>query len=201
MHAPHASAHPSSSILTNSPPQPSHPTPTRAVTVASAALCLVLLVSELLNYTRVEVVNHMTVDSTSPSIFSDVPINFHITFPLVPCRGARACGVWIHRRAPIKGRSPPKLTPPTPTADISFDVESTRGEEVVHLEASDVRKVAARGDETPVDVPPNTQGCTVQGTLFTGKVAGEFRINLGEDQPLELAPVGAWVAWRGARDA
>lgn len=68
-------------------------------------------------------------------------------------------------------------------------MESTRGEEVVHLEASDVRKTPARGDETPVKVPAGTKGCTVEGTLFTGKVAGEFRINLGEDKPLELAPV------------
>ena len=53
-----------------------------------------------------------------------------------------------------------------------------------------MRKTPAKGGETSVRVPTGTQGCTVEGTLFTGKVAGEFRINLGEDKPLELAPVG-----------
>ena len=93
----------------------------------------------------------------------------------------------IHRPDPIH----PTTTHPNKhnETEISFDVESTRGEEVVHLEASDVRKTPARGDETPVKVPAGTKGCTVEGTLFTGKVAGEFRINLGEDKPLELAPV------------
>lgn len=63
----------------------------------------------------------------------------------------------------------------------------------MHLEASDVRKLAARGDETPIAVPEGSRGCTVEGRLFTGKVAGEFRINLGEDKPLELAPVCVYV--------
>lgn len=68
------------------------------MTVASAALCLLLLVSEVLNYARVEVVNHMTVDSTAPSLSSDVPINFHMTFPLVPCHGA--CVRAYHHTSP-----------------------------------------------------------------------------------------------------
>ena len=68
--------------------------------MASAGLCLVLLVSELLSFSRVEVVNHMTVDST-PSA-GTVPINFHITFPLVDCKGKKivddAC---IYPRLPL----------------------------------------------------------------------------------------------------
>ena len=80
-------------------------------------------------------------------------------------------------------------------------MESTRGEAVVHLAASDVRKTPARGDETSVRSEPGVRGCTVEGTLFTGKVAGEFRINLGEDVVLGLAPVrrratrGERVGW------
>ena len=131
------------------------------VTMASACLCFVLLVSELVSFARVEVVNHMTVDSTEPSLATTVPINFHITFPLVPCK------------------------------DISFTVESTRGDSVVQLSEENVRKDPARGDETSIRPTPGTVGCTVQGTLYTGKVAGEFRINLGEDVPLQLAPMVA----------
>lgn len=55
------------------------------VTVVSASVCLLLLISELLAFMRVEVINHMTVDST-PSM-GLVPINFDITFPLVDCKG------------------------------------------------------------------------------------------------------------------
>ncbi len=131
------------------------------VTMASACLCFLLLVSELVAYSRVDVVNHMTVDSQPPSLATTVPINFHITFPLVPCK------------------------------DISFDAESTRGDAVVHLAEQDVRKSPAKGTESTLQTPAGQEGCTVEGTLFTGKVAGEFRINLGEDVPVHLAPMVA----------
>lgn len=131
------------------------------VTMASAGLCFLLLVSELLSFSRVEIVNHMTVDSAAPSLETTIPINFHITFPLVKCK------------------------------DISFDAESTRGDAVVYLASQDVRKTPATGAESSLRPPEGQTGCTVEGTLFTGKVAGEFRINLGEDVPLQLAPMVA----------
>ena len=56
-----------------------------AVTMVSGTVCLLLLISELLAFSRIEVVNHMTVDSTPNTGL--VPINFDITFPLVNCHG------------------------------------------------------------------------------------------------------------------
>jgi hypothetical protein len=55
--------------------------------VASAIICFLLLLSEMATYSRVEVVNHMIVDSTTSA--GIVPINFRITFPVVPCKGGR----------------------------------------------------------------------------------------------------------------
>lgn len=55
--------------------------------MASAVICFLLLLSEMATYSRVEVVNHMIVDSTTSA--GIVPINFRITFPVVPCKGGR----------------------------------------------------------------------------------------------------------------
>lgn len=76
------------------------------------------------------------------------------------------------------------MAPPSTPADITFEAESTRGDAVVEVPIPP-RKMSARGDETSLS--QKGKGCSVKGQLFTSKVSGEFRINLGKPITPHLA--------------
>jgi hypothetical protein len=148
-----------------------------AVSLASACICFLLIVSELVAFMRVDVVNHMTVDST-PSA-GTVPISFDFTFPLVSCNGAwrnlSSCdyssthNILLLEARPRSYRLAETHWGRDCWADISMEAESTRGESVVHIEANRVQKMGARGDETSISQAG--KGCNVKGTIFTSKVS------------------------------
>lgn len=66
---------------------------------------------------------------------------------------------------------------PGQSADITFEAESTRGEHVVHIVEQDIEKFPATGKETKLS--REGQGCTVKGTIMTGKVRSSTHSSLG----------------------
>lgn len=148
--------------------------------MASAIICFLLLLSEMATYSRVEVVNHMIVDSTTSA--GIVPINFRITFPVVPCKGGKTRSYFqnsaaVHLRLSCTAcrRATLVLTffhPCYFNADISLEAESARGENLVHISEQDIEKFPTTGKETSLG--GKGQGCTVKGTIRTSKVSSHM---------------------------